>query len=153
MGSAWVGGRRDDQWDERRSLESCLVKNYCLTKNYLRNCQPSCVIHGTSQTGPKKFFCLTKGSHLFIYLFFKSRSHQSRKPSAAFAVWLPVDSNTAFGGKPHYSWASVGGGEFPFPTSFSACRSQFTVQRKNGVGVERPHLPTDLFTSSQLIRC
>ncbi len=71
-----------------------------------------------------------------------------RHPLAAFAVWLPADSDTASGGKPHYSWAHVGGGEFPFPSSFSACRLLFTVQRENGVGVEKPHLPADLFTSS-----
>ncbi len=47
---------------------------------------------------------------------------------AAFAIWLPADSDTASGGKPHYSRASVGGGEFPFPTSFSTCCSLFTVR-------------------------
>ncbi len=48
---------------------------------------------------------------------------QSWNPSAAFAVWLPVDSDTASGGKPHYSWAAPEGGEYPFLTSFSAWRS------------------------------
>ncbi len=83
---------------------------------------------------------------------------QSWNPLAALSVWLPADSDTAPGGKPHYSWASIGGGEFPFLTSFSMCRSLFTVRlftvrRENGVGVERPHLPADLFTSSQFTRC
>ncbi len=91
------------------------------------------------------------------------QSRQSQNPSAAFTVWLPVDSDTISGGKPHYSLASVGGGEFPFLTSFSACHLLFTVRlfmvwlftvrRKNGVGVERPHLPADLFTSSQFTCC
>ncbi len=52
-------------------------------------------------------------------------------------------------GQTHYSWASIGGGEFPFLTSFSMCCSLFTVRHENGVGVERPHLPADLFTSSK----
>ncbi len=34
----------------------------------------------------------------------------------------------------------------------SSCRLPFTVRRENGVGVERPHLPVDLFTSSQFTR-
>ncbi len=58
-------------------------------------------------------------------------------------------ANAASGGKPHYSWATIGGGEFLFPASFSVCCSPFTVwlftaRCENGVGVERPRLPSQV---------
>ncbi len=75
-------------------------------------------------------------------------ANQSWNQLAAFAVLILVDSDTASGGKPHYSWATAGGGKYLFPASLSACCSLFTVRSVNEVGVERPHLPVDLFTSS-----
>ncbi len=96
------------------------------------------------------FLCRNKKAHSQLIT-------QSWNSSATFAVWHPVDSDTDSGGKPHYSWATVGGGEFPFLTFFSTCRSLFTVQLfivrcKNRVGVERPRLSVDLFTSDQFTR-
>ncbi len=91
-------------------------------------------------------------NQFLIKFLFNSHVYLILEPVGCIAVWPKVDSDTASWGKPLYSWASFEGGKFPFPTSFSACRSLFTFRRENGVGFERPHLSADLFTSSQFTR-
>ncbi len=119
-------------------LEICSFNTVQLMKDWLKN-------YSTHN------FFLVKTRHLHHpqcilitdSLAKNSGVQRTRNPSAAFAIWLPVDSDSASGGKPHYSWATAGGGEFSFPTSLSACRSLFTIRLftvwcENGVGVERP---------------
>lgn len=78
------------------------------------------IVYGNEERS-QNMICLHTGKNaLNIVGHLQPVRKQFRNPSAAFAVWLPVDSDTASGGKPHYSWSSVGGGEFPFLTSFSA---------------------------------